>query len=264
MTTSRMTTPRKSLSIIGMGAFGRFMAPHLRDHFDVAVCDRADTPPDDAAALAGSLQVRAATLQAAAAAEIVVLAVPVQVMDELLSQLAPHVAPGALVLDVCSVKIEPIAMLLHRLPPMTQVVGLHPLFGPQSGRDGIKGLPIALCPARAEPPVVAAVEEFLRDRLGLRVLPTTAQDHDRQMAYVQGLTHFLSRALGTLDLPQTPMATRAYERFLAMKADLHADSLDLFLTIERHNPYAREVRASLLQALAALERQIQASSSSPP
>jgi prephenate dehydrogenase len=107
--------------------------------------------------------------------------------------------------------------------------------------------------ARITPERFEAVRSFLAETLRLRVIETTPQQHDQEMAYVQGLTHFLSRALAMLPLPETVMSTRAYERFLAMKADLHADSLDLFLTIERHNPYAADARASLLRALSDVE-----------
>ncbi len=246
-----MPTPHRSLAILGFGAFGRFMVPHLRDHFDLRVFDQSS--PADAAEALG---VTSVPLEIAAASDILVLAVPVQSLPSLLPSIAPAMRPGALVLDVCSVKIEPIQLMQRYLPPDARIVGLHPLFGPQSGKDGIAGLPIALCPARVEPEELGCIQDFLAETLRLHVIHATPDEHDRQMAYVQGLTHFVSRALASLDLPQTPMATRAYERFLAMKSDLHADSLDLFLTIERHNPYARQVRSELVDALASLERQI--------
>lgn len=248
--------PRSSLAIIGMGAFGRFMLTHLAPHFDIVTADHAAAPRGAIDSLASTHGARVVAVEDAAGASVIVLAVPVQALPAVLTQIAPSITPSSLVLDVCSVKLEPIALMQRLLPPSVESVGLHPLFGPQSGKDGIAGLPIALCPSRAAPATLEAVEQFLCSTLQLHVIRTSAEDHDRQMAYVQGLTHFLSRALGTMDLPQTPMATRAYERFLAMKADLHADSLDLFLTIERHNPFARGVRSQLLSALEALERQI--------
>ncbi|MCG3123478.1 MAG: hypothetical protein GIKADHBN_01897 [Phycisphaerales bacterium] len=244
-------TGHRSLAIFGLGAFGRFMVPHLRPHFHVSVHDQHDTADQ-----ARELGVTSARLAQAAAADLIVLAVPVQSLRSLLSSIGPLVRPDATVLDVCSVKLAPIELMLELLPPSCSVIGLHPLFGPQSGRDGISNLPIALCPARADATLVDQVRAFLRDDLRLRVIDTTPDEHDRQMAYVQALTHFVSRAVGSLDLPRTPMATRAYERFLQMKADLQNDSLDLFLTIERFNPYAAQVRQSVVAAMNDLEAQI--------
>ncbi len=241
------------MSIVGFGAFGRFIAPHLRAHFDVIAHDRGDI-----SAAARDAGVRNGSLEQAAAASIVVLAVPVQNLESVLLAAAPHVRSDALVIDVCSVKLSPLEMMLRALPASASIVGLHPLFGPQSGKDGVAGLPIAVCPARASPATVECVRGFLRDRLALRIIETTPDEHDRQMAYVQALTHFVSRAVGSMDLPGTPMATRAYERFLAMKSDLQNDSFDLFLTIQQHNPYAARVREELMRTMEELERAIRA------
>ncbi len=242
---------RTTLSLIGFGAFARFAAPHLRAHFDLQAHDARGLDLE-----IREQGLRPATLADAAAADVVVFAVPAQHLEGVLQGAAPHVRNGALVLDVCSVKVMPIEMMLRRLPASARVVGTHPLFGPQSGRDGIAGLPVALCPARADAGTVSCVREFLHATLGLNVIETTPEAHDRQMAYVQGLTHFISRAIGGLDLPSTLMSTRAYARLLDMRRDLEKDSAELFLTIERMNPYAAAARAELRGKLDELERLI--------
>lgn len=237
--------------MLGFGAFGRFSAPHLARHFDVSVYDTRDIRED--ARRAG---VRSVSLEEAAGLPVVVLAVPVQRLEGLLGSIRQQVKPGALVVDVSSVKLAPIEMMLRLLPESVRIVGTHPLFGPQSGKDGIAGLPVALCPARADEKTVACVRDFLGRTLGLKVIQTSAGEHDRQMAYVQALTHFVSRAVGGMDLPQTAMATRAYGRLLEMKTDLDQDSMELFLTIERMNPFARTVREEMMRKLDELERAI--------
>lgn len=242
--------PPPVLSILGFGAFGRFITPHLAPHFRVQVFDRRDITAD-----ASALGVRVATPEEAAHADVVVLAVPVQHMPALLADLAPRLRPGTLVLDVASVKLRP-AQLLAPLGPACHTIGTHPLFGPQSGKDGIRGLPVVLCPLSAPPDRVACVRDFLSRTLGLHVLDATPDEHDRQMAYVQALTHLLSRALEHMNLPEGPMVTAAYQRLLAMRANLREDSLDLFLTIERENPYAAAVRRRLCEVLDELEQQI--------
>ena len=250
---------KRSLSIIGFGSFGRFMAGHLRDHFEVAVCDRVNV--EDLAKAAG---VRPASLTEAARAEIIVLCVPVQHLAGLLTEVGPLIASRAatgdrVVVDVSSVKLKPVEMMLNMLPPDVGIIGTHPLFGPQSGKDGIAGLPIALCPARAHSATIEEVRGFLGQTLRLRVVDVSPDEHDRQMAYVQGLTHLLSRALGEMMLPQTPLATMAYERLLAMRSNLQHDSWELFLTIERENPYAADVRSLFDRTLAQIEQRLKGS-----
>ena len=202
---------------------------------------------------------RASGLDEVSACDAVVIAVPLGAMRDVLVELAPRLrAKGSarIVADVCSVKVEPIRLMLEILPSDVEIVGTHPLFGPQSGAGGIEGLPIALCPARAGSKTLAQVRALLTDALRLRVIDADAEGHDREMAYVQGLTHYLSRALATMPLPETPLATVAYQRLLAMRANLSADSWALFETIQRGNVHAAEVRAALRRELELLESRL--------
>lgn len=243
----------RQVSILGFGAFGRFMAKHLTPHVTVSVFDR-EVPADIAQG------VRSISLAEAATADAIVVAVPVQNMESVLRDLAPfvnrRVGDPPLVLDVASVKLKPIELMTRLLPPTVPIIATHPLFGPESGKHGITNLPLAYCPVRAPADLVAQVRAFLADTLGLRVIDITPDEHDRQMAYVQGLTHLISRAVGEMQLPDTMLATAAYERFLAMRSNLHADSWDLFLTIERENPYAKTVRDELRRTLDEIERRL--------
>ncbi|MBY0113681.1 MAG: prephenate dehydrogenase/arogenate dehydrogenase family protein [Phycisphaerales bacterium] len=246
-----------SVSILGFGAFGRFMARHLTPHVAVSAFDREPKAQDFDG-------VRHVSLAEAAAADAIVLAVPVQHMESLLRELAPHVnsrvtsraGESPLVLDVASVKLKPVELMTRLLPPSVPIIATHPLFGPESGKLGIENLPLAFCPVRAEAALVNSVRSFLADTLRLRLIDSTPDEHDRQMAYVQGLTHLISRAVGEMRLPETPLATAAYERFLAMRSNLRADSWELFVTIERENPYAKAVRDELRRTLDELERRL--------
>ena len=122
-------------SIFGFGAFGRFMTYHLRSRFETVVCDVADC-----SAAAREAHVSAVPLPDAASADVLVLAVPVQRMEQLLRELAPLLAGrSAFVIDVASVKVKPIALMRDLLPPEVEIIGTHPLFGPQSGKHGIEG-----------------------------------------------------------------------------------------------------------------------------
>jgi prephenate dehydrogenase len=244
-----------NISVFGFGAFGRFMTSHVRSHFKVRACDAVDRSAESASA-----DVTYTSLSDAAHADIIVLAIPVQRMEQLLRQLAPLLAKrSSLVIDVASVKVKPIALMRDLLPPQTEIIGTHPLFGPQSGKNGIEGLPIAFCPVRASEERIACVRSFLSQTLKLRVLDVTPEEHDRQMAYVQGLTHLVSRAAAALELPKTELATVAYRRFAEMSESLAGDSWELFKTIENENPFAAEVRAQFTRQIAELEAKLKPS-----
>lgn len=235
----RPARPRPSLGLIGHGAFGAFIHPHLARFFDVTVHDPADTA--------------AASLATTAAQQVVVLAVPLAQMRDVAAAVAPHLRPGALVVDVCSLKVAPLGILAELLPEHVEILGTHPLFGPQSGKAGIAGLRIALCPLRGRRARLAA--RFLRRGFGLEVVQSTAEEHDRQMAYVQGLTHIVSRIVLAMDVPALELRTTTFEHLTRMVDTVRHDSEALFRTIAQDNPYAAEVRESFAQATATvLER----------
>lgn len=145
---------RPGLGLIGYGAFGRLTARHLSAWFDILAHDPAATQGDGAATLV--------SLEEAAAGPTVVLAVPVEALEATLEAIRPHLRADALVIDVGSVKVKPARLMGERLPDGVRIVGTHPLFGPQSAKDGVAGLRIAVCEvrgtkdARASPPSAVA------------------------------------------------------------------------------------------------------------
>jgi prephenate dehydrogenase len=235
-------TAMENLGIIGFGSFGQFMTKHLKPYFNICVYNRSDKR--DAAK---EYDVPYISLEEVASKENVIVCVPVQFMEEMLVKIAPYVKKDARIIDVSSVKVKPVELMKKHLPSHCEIIATHPLFGPQSGKDGIKGLNMVLCPGRKD--TTHRLERFFRDELGLNVLIRTPEVHDIQMAYVQALTHFIGRAVNEMDIPDVEQKTPAYQYLLNIKRNLGGDSYDLFLTIEQENPYAKGVREQFLKEL---------------
>ena len=133
-----------SFGIIGVGAFGELAAQHLAPHFDLVLHDaHRDLLP-----VVNSYGGRIGNLVEAASCDILMLAIPIQRFEQVLTDIAPVVKADAIVIDVASIKSKPIELMQDILPPTVQIIGTHPLFGPQSGKDGIEGLNIVICPLR--------------------------------------------------------------------------------------------------------------------
>ncbi|MCR5878771.1 prephenate dehydrogenase [Phenylobacterium sp. J367] len=233
----------KTLGLIGFGQFGQLAAGVLKDHFDVLVSDAAP----DAAERARALGVAFGPQEAAAAREVVVVAVPVAVMRQVFAAIAPHLKPGALVCDVGSVKMLPSQWMTELLPDHVDLVATHPLFGPQSvARDGLAGLRFVVCPLRGDR--YEKVAAFGRS-LGLAVTVTTPEEHDEEMAYVQALTHLIGRSLVNLGIPDERLATQSYQHLLELCGLIGADTFELFTAIQTQNPFApKVVQAFVAQA----------------
>jgi prephenate dehydrogenase len=235
---------RKSgIGLIGVGAFGEFCIPHLRRFFDIRLFD----PGRNLDVVCERHGVEAVALAEAASQDAVLLAVPFRQLRDVARAVAPHLRPGSLVVDVCSIKTKPMAILEGELPANVDIVGTHPLFGPQSGRNGISDLRIALCPVRGRSAPI--LERFLRRQLGLDVIRTSAERHDRQMAYVQGLTQVIARIVVAMDVPPLDQTTTAFSHLEKMVGMVRHDSDDLFRTIVAENPYVGEVMQSFAKAV---------------
>ncbi len=233
------------LGLIGFGAFGRLTARHLSPWFDIHAHDPAATDGDDHATLTD--------LATAAACPTVILAVPVEALKATLIAVRPHLRPDALVIDVGSVKVKPARLMEELLPPGVRIVGTHPLFGPQSGKHGIAGLRLAVCEVRGARDA-RRVAAFCRRALALKVFQVSPEDHDREAATVQGLTHLIARLLLAMEPLPTRMTTASFDRLMQAVDMVRHDSPAVFRAIERDNPFAAEVRNRFL-ALAEAARQ---------
>lgn len=247
MTPARAHAPRPFLGIVGFGAFGRLAARHLAGSFRILAFDPAPAARSEPGVVL-------ADLPRVASCPVVVLAVPVGRLRETVAQVAPHLRPGALVLDVGSVKMEPARIMAEGLPPFVDVVATHPLFGPASARDGIAGLKIAVCPLRGRSGRRAAA--FLRRALGLDVILTTPEAHDREAALAQGLTHLIARVLVRMEPLPHRITTRSFELIREAVGLVRHDAPEVFDAITRANPYAAEVRRTFFALAAALDAEL--------
>ena len=226
------------------------MAQHLRQHVRVCAYD----PALPAGFPVETCGVMLASLPTAAGCAVVILAVPVSRLEEAVRAISPHLRPGSLVLDVGSVKTIPAEIMLRGLPEHVEIVATHPLFGPQSARDGIKGLKIAICPLRGRRGFRVAA--FLRKTLGLDVIMTTPDAHDREAAVVQGLTHLIAKVLVQMEPLPTRMTTRSFDLLMQGVGMVRHDAPEVFQAIERSNPYSHGVRRRFFDLASKLDAEL--------
>ena len=233
------------IGIVGYGRFGRFAAEILGKDFPVSVFDRKSS--------SAQCGVRFASLREVARKPCLLLCVPISQMERVCLRLGPLLTPGQLVMDTCSVKEEPLRLMLDIFPDAVDVLGTHPLFGPETGRHGISGLEVALCPGRGNR--VGRVEQYL-EKLGLKVTVTTATEHDRAMASTQVLFHFLAQGFSRMKVGAESLATPGPAQLLRAFKDVRSDSRQLFRDLQQMNRFAPAQRKKLIDTLAALDRSL--------
>lgn len=239
------------VGVYGLGRFGSFWASVLARHFPVKGYSRtAERQVPSGVERASEDEV----LQC----DVLFLAVAISAMDEVLRRIGPKIGNGTIVFDTCSVKMYPIELMKKHLAPQVQVIGTHPMFGPDSGRNGVEGLPIVFCPVRVGEAKAEEWRQLFRS-MGLQVKDLTAEEHDREVAFTQGITHFIGRVLEDLNLHPSEIATIGYAKLLEIIEQTCNDPWQLFVDLQRFNPYTADMRVALFTSLKKIKESLESS-----
>ena len=171
-------------------------------------------------------------------ASAVALCVPALALEAVLRELAPLLAPSQILFDIISVKVSPMRqMQRHFAGP---VVGTHPLFGPIHGQEDLR---VALTPGKnAEDEHVSLVRSLFED-FGCTAFVTTPEEHDRSVAFVQGL-NFVSSAAYFASLAHRkellPFLTPSFRRRLEGARKLLTEDAGMFQGFTTANPMTRD------------------------
>jgi prephenate dehydrogenase len=233
-----------TVGVYGLGRFGSFWAETLARSVPVCAYSRSaerTTPPG----------VRRAGEDEVLAQPVVIFCVAISAMEDVLRGTRGRLSREVTVMDTCSVKTHPVALMERLLPATASILGTHPMFGPDSGAGGVKGLPVILCPARIISRELEKWREFFSS-LGLAVSVMTPDEHDREAAFTQGVAHYIGRVLSDLGVRRSPIATVGYTKLLEIVQQTCNDPVQLFLDLQRYNPHTREMRSRLEKSLKAV------------
>lgn len=127
--------------------------------------------------------------------DIVIVSVPINATEETIAEIAPKMKAGSLLMDFTSIKVGPVEAMRKFAPKDVEILGTHPMFGPTI--PTIRGQTVILVPVKGYSEKWFPVIRQLFEESGAHVEITTAEEHDRLVSVVQGLTHFAYIAIGT-------------------------------------------------------------------
>lgn len=235
------SAPRR-VAVVGFGRFGQLLASILSEDFRVIIYDADENKRN----IAESQGFTTTGFELACRAETIFLCVPISAIDQVSRNMADKLE-GGLVIDTCSVKIHPLRSLSANLPSGTEVLGSHPLFGPDSAGN-LEDRKMIFCPQTVGRNALKFWQTYWRGK-GLDVIQMTAEEHDRQAAYSQGIAHFLGRVLDELRLYPQPVTTKGYLDLLDLISQTTNDTQQLFDDLQHFNPYTKDMRNDLSRAL---------------
>jgi len=223
---------KTKIKIIGMGRFGTLLASIIKKHFPNAILvDKIEE------------------------ADIVFPCVPIRAFEEVIKEISPKLKNGALVIDVCSVKVHPVKVMKKHLPKHVQIIASHPLFGPDSAKNGLAGLKIMLWNVSAKKSTFNKIQTSCR-KLNLQIIEITPEEHDKFMAFSLAYTHFIGRIGKDMKIMSTPIDTEGFKQTLKIQQYVVNDSEELFIDMHRFNPFSDAMRKKFIEAVIKLDNKI--------
>ena len=291
-----------TIGIIGFGRFGQFIARTFAKHGKVVVTSRSDYTD-----IANGMGVTYIPLDQPdeflnQGLDVVIVATSILSFE---STILKMVSPlqrfvdsqnkrGPLVVDVLSVKEHARQTMLKHLPEECDILCTHPMFGPDSGRNGWHNLNFVFEKTRVDKVIfdpssasedsdsfvdhkgqmhslhedseahveaMDRVERFLSiwEEEGCRMVPMSCKAHDAYAANSQFITHLMGRILGAQGLAETPIDTKGFESVLRLVDSTTADSFDLFYGLYKFNQKnsmetIKQLRAAMDDVCANLKR----------
>ena len=258
------------IGVVGFGRFGQFIAKTLSRHGTIVVTSRSDYTDiaDEMGAEYVPLSEPEAFLDKNL--DVIILATSIVSFESTVKSLKPHLEDyvsktnrGPLIVDVLSVKEHARDILLDHLPEKCDILCTHPMFGPDSGKNGWANLNFVFEKTRVDKVLfdpnsvldfennndrafnedysyteaMDRIERFLSiwEEEGCRMVPLSCKSHDEFAANSQFITHLMGRILGQQGLQKTPIDTKGFESVLKLIDSTTADSFDLFYGLYKFN-----------------------------
>lgn len=168
-------------------------------------------------------------------ADIVIVSVPISQTETVISDIKGIVRKDALLTDVTSVKVMPLAAMEDA---ECGTLGMHPLFGPTINTT--VGQKIIFCHQNDNKYVKFLQELF--EKAGFEVLDMSPEEHDYQVAYIQALTHathllYAKTILGQEQEILTKLQTPTFAMHALTMGRVLNQDVELMADIELYNPY---------------------------
>lgn len=188
-------------AIIGVGLIGSSLARVIRRKGlarEIVAFDASNEVRARLREIAIADRVADAAATAVESADLVILCAPVGAMGAIAEEIGPHLAAGATVSDVGSVKTSILAAVAPHLPASVNFIPAHPVAGTEeSGPDAgfatlfLKRWTILTPPEGADPKAVARLAAFWKSA-GANVETMAPAHHDLVLAITSHVPHLIA------------------------------------------------------------------------
>ena len=212
----------------GSDGLGKTLIYYFRDEFDVIITARNHEKGRNVANKANVKYIESNT-ELASISDILVISVPINHTSDVIREVAGFMKEGSLMVDVTSIKEEPLKTMSETVPENIEYIPTHPIFGPRTTE--LDNQVIVLTPDK-KGKWFDKVYNYLSNK-NMRVIITSAEKHDFMMSIVQILTHFsfISTTSAIEKLKVDIKETEDYE------SPIYNLMIDVIARISAQNPY---------------------------
>lgn len=216
----------KKVAIVGFGRFGKVLHRLLKNDFELVVINRNNAKD-------------------IIKTDVIFYCVPISSFESVIRSHREYFRENHLLIDVLSVKIHPKKIFEKYLKgSKTQAILTHPMFGPDSSKNGFNGLPMIMDKFKASEENFNFWKDFFVKK-GLKIVEMSAQRHDQLAANSQGVTHFIGRLLEKFNFRPTEIDSLGAKKLADVMGQTCNDTWQLFNDLQSFNPYTKAMRIKL-------------------
>ncbi|KAK7276440.1 hypothetical protein RIF29_17579 [Crotalaria pallida] len=242
MTTSSSSSssPTLKIGIVGFGTFGQFLAKTMmKQGHTLRATSRSDY--SQLSLQLGIQFFRDVSELIEAHNDVILICTSILSLSEVVGSMPlTRLNRSTLFVDVLSVKEHPRDLLLNVLPEESDILCTHPMFGPDSGKDGWKDLTFVYDKVRIRDEAICSSFLHIFASEGCRMVQMSCEEHDRLAAKSQFITHTIGRTLAEMDIKSTPIDTKGFKTLVHLKETTIRDSFDLYSGLFLHNRFAKQ------------------------
>lgn len=187
----------------GAGAMGGWFAKFFKQNgADVRIVDRSAKTPEIASSLGVdfmhvdilSQHCPSDITEDITDTDVLIISVPIDITCNVIEAVGKRMKDGTLLMDLTSVKREPVRKMLECTKDNVEILSIHPMFGPTA--KSIRNQTVIFIEISGRWGKLCDEIENIFERKGARIVFMSADEHDRTMAVIQGLSHFVLLSYG--------------------------------------------------------------------
>lgn len=240
---------KKTITIVGFGRFGKTLSRLLDGECAIRILTAhpQNVTTDE---LPSNCQV-VTSVEEGLTSDVIFYCVPIRDFKKVLMSHKKYIR-NQLLIDVLSVKRYAKQVFAQALKGTdARALLTHPMFGPDSSKNGFTDLRIVMDRYTATEPEYRWLKRLCTKK-GLTVIEMDADTHDRLAARSQGLAHVVGRILAEFGMQETRIDTKGSKLLLELMEQTCNDSWELFEDMQTKNPYAKKMRKDLYKAVQAV------------